>query len=59
MFTFGHICLCVAVQKHIHSMPAAYRNSATDRLVARTEVERREGYFRELSSAIDEEHPLV
>ncbi len=42
-----------------HLKPATYRDHATRRLVARSEIERREHYIMPMKAALGETHPLV
>ncbi len=39
--------------------PANYRDPATRRLVARSEIERREHYIQSMKASLGETHPLV
>ena len=60
IFSFGHLCLCLSVQKFIDDLKLpTFHDRVSGCQVARTEVRRRAFYFKQLSKVIDEEHRLV
>ncbi len=60
IFSFGVLSLFTLTQTFPKDLkPATYRDPATRRLVARSEVERRENYIVPMKAALGETHPLV
>ena len=60
IFSFGVVSLFTLTQTFPKDLkPATYRDPATRRLVARSEVERREHYIIPMTAALGETHPLV
>ena len=60
IFSFGVVSLFTLTQTFPKSLkPANYRDPATRRLVARSEIERREHYIIPMKTALGETHPLV
>ena len=60
IFSFGVVSLFTLTQTFPKSLkPANYRDPATRRLVARSEIERREHYIIPMKAALGETHPLV
>ena len=60
IFSFGVVSLFTLTQTFPKDLkPATYRDPATRRLVARSEIERREHYIQPAKAALGETHPLV
>ncbi len=60
IFSFGVLSLFTLTQTFPKDLkPATYRDPATRRLVARSEVERRENYIVPMKAALGETHPLI
>ena len=60
IFSFGVVSLFTLTQTFPKDLkPANYYDSATRRLVARSEIERRENYIEPMKAALGETHPLV
>ncbi|XP_064388831.1 probable serine/threonine-protein kinase DDB_G0271682 [Halichondria panicea] len=60
IFSFGVVSLFTLTQTFPKDLkPAAYRDSATRRIVGRSEIERREDYIVPMKAALGETHPLV
>ena len=60
IFSFGVVSLFTLTQTFPKDLkPANYYDSATRRLVARSEIERREQYIEPMKVALGETHPLV
>ena len=60
IFSFGVVSLFTLTQTFPKDLkPATFRDSTTHRLVARSEIERREHYIQPMQSALGETHPLV
>ncbi len=60
IFSFGVVFLFTLMQTFPKDLkPANYRDPATRRLVARSEIERREHYIKPMKAALGETHPLV
>ena len=60
IFSFGVVCLYVAIQEIPHNLlPPTYVDPQTERIYARTELERREQYMKKLYYILHEKHPLV
>ncbi len=60
IFSFGVVSLFTLTQTFPKDLkPATYRDPATRRLVARSEIERREHYIIPMKAALGETHPLV
>ena len=63
VFSFGHLSLFICIQAHpTHLLPPNYPEgdeSGNDLIRGRTEVERRQEYFKVLYGKIEENHPLV
>ena len=59
MFSFGHLCLFTAIQQFPKDLlPQTYYDPISSRPAARTEIERRETYFRTLHQQLGTNHPL-
>ena len=60
IFSFGVVSLFTLTQTFPNDLkPATYRDPATQRLVARSEIERREHYIESMKAALGDTHPLV
>ena len=60
IFSFGVVCLFTLTQTFPKDLkPATYHDSTTRKLVARSEIERREHYIQSLQAALGDTHPLV
>ena len=60
IFSFGVVSLFTLTQTFPKDLkPATYQDPATRRLVARSEIERREHYIQPAKAALGETHPLV
>ncbi len=60
IFSFGVVSLFTLTQTFPKDLkPANYRDPATRRLVARSEIERREDYIVPMKAALGDTHPLV
>jgi len=60
IFSFGHLALFIGTQKASFRLLASnYEDSDTDRLLPRTEVERRHDHFSYLYKTLQKSHPLV
>ncbi|XP_064397166.1 probable serine/threonine-protein kinase drkD [Halichondria panicea] len=60
IFSFGVVSLFMLTQTFPKDLkPATYRDPATRRLIARSEIERREHYIQPAKAALGETHPLV
>ena len=60
MFSFGHLTLFTAIQVFPNDLlPYTYHDPHTDRVIARTELERRGQYVDILHQKFGQHHPLV
>ena len=60
IFSFGVVSLFTLTQTFPKSLkPANYRDPATQKIVGRSEIERREDYIAPMKAALGETHPLV
>ena len=60
IFSFGVVSLFTLTQTFPKDLkPSTYRDLTTRRLVARSEIERREHYIQLMQAALGETHPLV
>ena len=60
MFSFGNVALFTLTQVFMKNIkPATYRDPTTRKLVARSEIERREEYIQLMYRDLSEQHPVV
>ena len=60
MFSFGHLGLFAATQKYPGNLlPSTYTDPSTEKLQARSEVERREEYISVLVAKLSRDHPVT
>ena len=60
IFSFGVVSLFTLTQTFPKDLkPSTYHNSKTRKLVARSEIERREHYIQSMQASLGETHPLV
>ena len=60
MFSFGNVALFTLTQVFMKNLkPATYRDPTTRKLVARSEIGRREEYVQLMYRVLGEQHPLV
>ena len=59
MFSFGHLSLFVIIQELINPLVATYVKSGSRKLLARSEVERREEYIKKAEQILGEKHVLI